>query len=608
MDRGVFNEHWAARPRNRKYSSPDIADSPQSFTSAMMNCSRTGSLEAGLVGLAFVSLVAMACSATNSAPAAGPDLQPVDGGSLPEAATGADAAVAALPLPTGRFRIGVWCGPPPTDMNKMRIDELVAGGFTDVSNPCDGSTYTATYNQSMLALAAVAGLDVMVSDSRIAAALAGADVEANLDAVVKDYASAKALAGYFVGDEPGAGSFANVGTIMKGLVKRDPKRFAYSNLLPGIAGPAAYDTYVGQFIAATTPKIMSFDHYPFLSGGTDSTTFFSDLSIVRAHAVAAGVPYFQFIQAISYNGHRATTREEKLWEGTETLAYGGAGVSYFTYWSPPNTGENFGEPVIANGTETQQYAQAKDINPRLQAYGRYLVAAKSTAVFHNGALAIGTVPRVPGTPAYLPSAASITVGLFSVNADAYVFLANRDYKQTTESDVFLAGTATPEVLDVGTGAFGPMTTTGTDPIKGAKVHVSIPAGDGILIHLTGPIPAGPPGAEAFVATVRKDQATLDIVDSSWGESFQRMAGWDECPAGYPLAGHAFDSNGMFLCVRGDLATRTFYVGNVVADGSVLYQVKSGAVTSLGPATWNTCPKGTLLGRRFESNGYWLCME
>jgi hypothetical protein len=211
-------------------------------------------------------------------------------------------------------------------------------------------------------------------------------------------------------------------------------------------------------------------------------------------------------------------------------------------------------------------------------------------------------------PVYLPSAAPITVGLFESTAGVYAFLANRDYTKTIESDVYLAATqADPEVLDVATGTFGPMKVAGRDA-NGTKVHVSLAPADGTLILLRGPVPKGPPGAEAFLGTVRSDAANLDVVDKSFGAARMRSAVWNDCPAGYDLAGREFQSNGFWLCVRKDLAARTFLVGNVVGDAGTLYAVSGGAATSRGVSGWDACPNATPLGRRFESNGFWVCME
>ena len=562
-----------------------------------------------VAALGCVGALAVALSACGG----GDDTASSDGGAPGEVGDGGVEAGEAgpLPLPTGRFRIGVWCGLPANENTAARMAEMANAGFTTTSYGCEGDTSSVDYNTTMLALAADAKMDAIILDPRIPAALAGTDVAANLDGVVEDFAKQPGLAGYFVTDEPTA-PFDNLASIVNGLQTRDPAHFAYTNLLPVYAsaaqlGTASYDDYVAAYFKQAKPRVISFDDYPFLTSGDDST-FFLDLATMRANAVAANVPFLQFIQSTDFAGHRATTGAEKLWEGMQTLAYGGAGVSYFLYWAPP-ADEGFGPSIIdLNGNETSQYADVKANNARFQAFGRYLVAAKSTGVFHNGALPAGTVTRVPGAPVYLPNAIPMTVGLFSVNEGGYALLANRDYSKAVETDVYVATAGVPESLDVATGTFVPLQVLTKDAQKGAKVHLSIAAGDGALLHLPGPIPTGAPGAEAFVGTVRKNSGMLDVVDSSFGDSAIGTAGWNQCPDGYDFGGRYFTANGFWICTRPDLASHTFYVGNVVANQAEVFAVKGGTATDVGAEGWDTCPKGTLIGRRFESNGYWLCLE
>jgi hypothetical protein len=55
-------------------------------------------------------------------------------------------------------------------------------------------------------------------------------------------------------------------------------------------------------------------------------------------------------------------------------------------------------------------------------------------------------------------------------------------------------------------------------------------------------------------------------------------------------------------------SRTFYVGNVVFDAGRLFKLQGGQTTVLGPASWDTCPSGALLGHRLASDSFWVCME
>ena len=114
----------------------------------------------------------------------------------------------------------------------------------------------------------------------------------------------------------------------------------------------------------------------------------------RARSLERGLPFWQYIQSISYVGHRATTGPEKRWAALHTLAYGGTGVLYFTYWTPPQTAEQFGEGILTReGARTAQFAEVQSINRELAAMGRHLIHATSTAVFHNGPLAASGLAR-----------------------------------------------------------------------------------------------------------------------------------------------------------------------------------------------------------------------
>lgn len=515
---------------------------------------------------------------------------------------GGHEPAAAPALATGRFRIGLWCGIPASQLTPANFAVLAAAGFTTHNWPCEGPRDTPEYNLPMLALAHDAGLDSIVWDTRTQAALAGTDVDGNLGSVVAQYAGQPALAGYFVQDEPSASAFAQVARVVSGLAKRDPEHFGYVNLLPAYGdfalGVPTYDEYVSDFLTLVKPSVFSFDNYPFISDGTDELGILTDLETVRAHSLATHTPFWQYIQSFAFDNRRQPTRDEMLWEGTQTLAYGGAGVSYFLYWS-----------VIADSHgPTALYPGVQYDNARLAAYGRYLVPAQSTAVFQNGELpAAGTRPREPGMPVYLPSAAPVTVGLFTATDGILAFLANRDHDRTTDTDVYLATTArAPEALDVTTGQFVPL--KATIDATGTKVHVSIAPGDGTLIHLPGPVPAGAPGAEVMVGTVRQNAGTLYQLDSHFGSVRLRTAAWNECPAGYAFAGRDLQSDGFWLCVRSDLTSRTFLVGNVVSNAGRLYAVQNGSITDLGPASWNACNGATDLGGRLDPNGFWVCLE
>lgn len=524
-----------------------------------------------------------------------------------------------LGLPKDKGVIGYWCGPPAAFQTEAVYDDIAAAGFTLTSNACDGSTYNATYNKQQLAFAAARGMTSIVADQRVSNAVSQArdgktaEMNAGLDGAVADYKGEKALAGYHVFDEPGTSLFPALGQVVSGLAARDPERISYLNLLPNYAtagqlGAASYDAYVAEYLSKVAPQIVSWDYYPFLLSG-DLPGFFENLAIVRAHSLAAKRPFWQFVQAISFVNHRATTAAEKAWVVNQSLAYGAMGLWYFTYWTPPQTAEAFGNGIIdPSGNKTAQYAEITAINKSFAAMSKHLVQATSTGVHHNGPLESGTGPRVPGSPVYLPSFAKLTVGTFTKDADVFAVIANRDYAAAVESDVIVpVAPGAVAILDVATGAFGAFAATAVP--EGARGHLKLGPGEAALLRLAGPVPAGPAGAEAMVGLVRNDAGYLYQVDHNYGNDgvgALRPAGWDDCPSGYTLAGKDFQTNGFWLCARNDLAATKFYVGMVLADAGTIFEVSGGVAKNVGPGGWDTCPAGTSIGKRFDSNGFWLC--
>ncbi|HEX7663900.1 MAG TPA: hypothetical protein VF407_05310 [Polyangiaceae bacterium] len=574
-----------------------------------------------LASLLLVPLFA-ACSsggddAASGPPSTTPDAGNNSDGSSPVADAGPLDASTELALPTGKFRVGSWCGLPGNQVTQARMDEFAAAGFTSLSSGCEGP-YAADYNAKTIEYAGKSGVGVMLADARVSNALAGTDVDANLKSVVDEFGSAPGLESYIVVDEPPASQFPSIATVRSKLAALDTVHPAYTNLLPNYAtgaqlGAASYGAYVGQYLTTVKPMFASWDYYPFLSDGSIMGGFFQNMEDFRNNALATKTPFFQYIQSTAFTGHRLTTENEKLWVGTMSLAYGAAGVAWFTYWTLPSRYGGIGSALIDEaGNETAEYGQAKRINAKLAAWGKYIAVAQSTSVFHGAGLYPGVQPRPAFAHAYVPKEAPFVIGTFTVNggADEYVFFSNRDIVNPIESDVYVAnGSRAPEMLDLTSGTFVPMTVLGTDA-NGTKIHVKLDGADGALVHLHGPIGDGAPGAEAYVMTVRADAGSYAAVDSAFGAATIGTHGWsDTCPTGYVDGGKYFTSNGFGLCVRKDLITRTFYVGNVVSNTATLFSAANGAATAVGQEAWDTCPNGSKeLGRKFDVNGFWICLK
>jgi hypothetical protein len=507
----------------------------------------------------------------------------------------------------GTLQIGFWCGPPPSFSTPEQFEQIEAAGFTFALPPCDASP-TVAENQASLAAAASTSVKVFVRDPRIPTSLSAPGATANLDAVIADYADEAAFGGYFLADEPAASAFGDLGQVVAYLRAHDPAHPAFINVYPNY-GPdqgAAYEVYLERYATEAGTAMFSYDHYPFTMFG-DRQEFFPNLHSLRTLGLRFARPFWAIGQATPHLAYTQPTEAQKRWQVFQSLAYGARGISYFTYWSVAEAG--FGPGIVGlDGTPTAQYGEVQRINASAQAVGRHLATARSTDVFQNPPIPGSVSPRRPGTPVEIPGDAPLTVGVFETDEHVYVLLTNRsvDAPVTTDADLGFGATL-PQQLDPATGAWSTVSATviGT----AARTRVTLAPGDGTLFRAAKPVPAGSLGPEVMFGRVRADAGFLHVVDSD-GTTYQAGAAvWGQCPANYTNVGQSVESNGFWLCARSDLATRRFYVGNVVANAGNSYRLQNGSTVRERPAGWSEC-RGTSrhLGRFLDSDGFWVCME
>lgn len=353
------------------------------------------------------------------------------------------------------FPISFWCGPPEPYVTLDQYQRIARSGFNYVMPPCSGAMRET--NLKALALAKRAGLRVFVSDGRIPMSMpSGSEGRAALDAVVADYSRQPALAGYFLADEPGAGAFSGLAAVVSYLREKDPEHPVYINLFPNYAPPAAlgvptYDEYVDRYIETVRPFVVSYDHYHFLKSG-DRPTFFSNLESVRRISRRQGVPFWQIVLATQHGGYRELSEAEKRWEAMQTLAYGGKGLLYFTYWTPDSSSQ-WGEAIIhADGTPGAQYEHVRRINHDVRAIGRWLLEAESRLVFQTGAVPAGGTAAPAEAPVRTVMPVDLTIGTFHAADRNLALVANGDYRREQLTDLRIATSGRKlERLDTVTG-------------------------------------------------------------------------------------------------------------------------------------------------------------
>jgi hypothetical protein len=388
---------------------------------------------------------------------------------------------APAPYTTDDFVTGYWCGPPEKFTTLERYKEIRDANFTVAFPPASGSSLEL--NRKVLDFCQQLGMKALVLDGRVPLAIGGSEAaRQNLDAVVNDYASHPALLGYHIADEPGPGAFPGLAEVQAYLKLRDPKHPGYVNLLPNHVPPAAlggddYERYVADYIKSVKPAWLSYDHYA-MTESRDRPEFFPNLAIARSASQAAGIPFWNIVLVTQHADYRHLTEPELRYQAMQTIAFGGRGVVWFTYWSPAGFDPNYSwshAMINPDGSRDPHYAMVKAINADVLAIGRELKHATSTAVVQTGE---GGTIRDGECPLAI-AAGRLTVGVFSEahTGRRFAVLANRDYKAATVTKFrFPTGaTKTP-------GRFEPAKRRWTPVDASDDVRIDVPSGDAVLVR------------------------------------------------------------------------------------------------------------------------------
>lgn len=403
------------------------------------------------------------------------------------------AADAPAPWQPDKFPISYWCGPPPEFNALERYQEIREANFTLAFPPCAGMT--VEQNLKLLDHCQAVGLKAFVHDSRMPHAL-GSDPanRAKVDAIIKDYSKHPALAGYHIVDEPGAGAFPGLAEVVAYLKEKDPAHPGYINLLPtygrdfNVLGTKTYEEHVRKFAETVKPFAISYDHYHFTHHG-DRADFFENLDTVRKVALEHKLPFWNIVLTTQHFDYRHLGEPELRFEAMQTLAYGGKGLLWFTYWSPQgpaNPGTWKHAIVDEHGKRDPHYDMIKQINADVLAIGGELLPATSTVAYQIGVekQPPATTPPPEDPPVQLDPAtkARLTVGLFtSPDGKTLCVLANLDYKQPADAAVSVrADHSSIESFDPDSGQWSPANSQPSG--DQATVAVELPAGGAILLR------------------------------------------------------------------------------------------------------------------------------
>lgn len=271
-----------------------------------------------------------------------------------------------------RIAIGLWVPPQTSENLEARYREIADANFNLVIGTA------GTNAAAQLALCERTGLKAIV------------DGRGSPDLLP----DGPACWGYLITDEPSAADFPKLAERARAIRNSRPGRLPYVNLFPNYASPsqlgtATYEEHVARFMQTVAPEVLSMDHYPLMRPDADGReAYCANLEVFRRHALAAGIPFWNYFYSMPFNDRIDPTEAQIRWQIFTSLAHGAKGVLYFCYWTPgkgnAGTGEfpKGGAIITAEGRKTRHYDEARRINAEILNLGPTLMRLTSTAVHH----------------------------------------------------------------------------------------------------------------------------------------------------------------------------------------------------------------------------------
>lgn len=334
------------------------------------------------------------------------------------------------------FPIMAW-GRAPSDADQLRLMKeagLNVAGFCSVED---------------VERVASAHLACFVSDSRIRGydwerLPPEADIQAKVREVVRRVGDNPAVIGFYLRDEPHASLMPGLGRVGRIVREIKPEWWPYVNLFPSRVstervGAPDYETYARMLVDTIKQPFISYDNYS-LVGGEMLDYFYDNLEIIRRISLDTGVSFWNCILANAHFNYMEPSDATFHLQVYSTLAYGGRGIQYFTYYSPQVGNYRLGA-IDQFGNRTPTWDMMRRINNEIHALAPTITRLRSTGIYHHPDVPEEGRPlsesklvrSVEMTQRYVrpPMAGRFLVGEFEDGSGRpYLMLVNKDLNQS----------------------------------------------------------------------------------------------------------------------------------------------------------------------------------
>lgn len=341
------------------------------------------------------------------------------------------------------FAVMAW-GTSPSDPDQLR-------GMRDAGLNISGFCHARD-----LGSVQAAGLSCFVRDPRIPSfdplhLPSDSEIRSAVTDLSKQIAGNPAALGFYLRDEPNAQMMPGLGKLAGLLREAMPDKWPYVNLYPyrvppKTLGASDYDSYVRMLVKTIGQPFLSYDNYSLVNGEM-LDYFYTNLEIVRRLGIETATPFWNCILANSHFNYMEPSDATFNLQVYATMAYGGRGIQYFTYFSP-EIGNYRLAAIDQFGNRTATWEMLRRVNNQIHALAPTLVRLHSTGVYHYpdvpdqaGPLTQSKlIEAVEMTQRYVrpPVAGRFLVGEFEDGDHRpYFMIVNKDLKNSFQFKVHL---------------------------------------------------------------------------------------------------------------------------------------------------------------------------
>jgi hypothetical protein len=370
------------------------------------------------------------------------------------------------PVPPAVFPVLAW-NPSPTDDESLA---LMKQAGLNLSGFCEVAELDKVRAAGLACIVKDAAIDRMVSRNQAA----DAEIRKAVEDLAARIAKHPAAFGVYLRDEPGVELMPVIGRIAAELHRALPDKLPYVNLYPNYAnrrqlGAESYDAYLRSYVQLVKLPYLSWDNYS-LEDGQMQQRFYDNLEQVRRVTLETGIAFWNCILSNTLFRHMDPSDATFNIQVYATLAYGGRGIEYFTYFNP-DVGNFRLAPIDVYGNKTMTWDMLRRINRQIHALAPALSRLRSTGVYH------WPVSTAEGTPLVdsLRSTGRFLIGEFvDPEGRPWFMLVNKDLKESVNFTIGLKDKSAKLVrVSAATGTEGEMGGEGNWLAPGAGVLLRV---------------------------------------------------------------------------------------------------------------------------------------